>query len=508
MWKKFSLVATAGLLCCSAALASDIAAAPAAPRQAVEVQPIGRVAGQWTLDYVSGQVMPGGLPVRSELVYDNTTNETGIAYEMVPNDPNGFVGDSLWMIGDGLLDSLGFSIWNSSNSAGPLSRVDVQINFYDPFDALLGTVTVDNLVISPALAVGEAGLFEVTGLSSLGINLPYACMYAMQFSDVQGGATLLGQVIYDVPTVGESPDMFYEGPADISRGAHNLYFNGNPIANFYFAVGVTDPPALTTLWDMGPTHTVLNNGNEVWIGYLSGRIINPDYPQRWSAIPFRIEQDGATITQMDLWWWKSEPDYTANDIKYRIWRRTGLQAPTSFAEEFASGTLGTWDSPLGGRDYRAKPPADWVPYHVYQVNIPIPAGDYYLTIWAEGGNGTNGNCLAWESGCSLQAEDLEQTFMWRSTAFPTPGFAAYAPASIQPGPEMTDPDDRWNLAFTLRGTVAVCLGDLDGDGDTDLSDLAILLAAYGSTAGGDLDGDGDTDLSDLALLLSDYGCTP
>ncbi len=55
-----------------------------------------------------------------------------------------------------------------------------------------------------------------------------------------------------------------------------------------------------------------------------------------------------------------------------------------------------------------------------------------------------------------------------------------------------------------------CPGDLDGDGDVDLSDLAQLLSNYGMTAGavyedGDLDGDGDVDLSDLAELLAHYG---
>jgi hypothetical protein len=57
-----------------------------------------------------------------------------------------------------------------------------------------------------------------------------------------------------------------------------------------------------------------------------------------------------------------------------------------------------------------------------------------------------------------------------------------------------------------------CLGDLDGDGDIDLSDLAQLLGSYGMTAGaeyadGDADGDGDVDLSDLAALLATYGVT-
>lgn len=53
-------------------------------------------------------------------------------------------------------------------------------------------------------------------------------------------------------------------------------------------------------------------------------------------------------------------------------------------------------------------------------------------------------------------------------------------------------------------------GDLNGDGDVDLSDLAQLLGHYGMTGDatyedGDLDGDGDVDLSDLAALLAVYG---
>ncbi|MBU0616918.1 MAG: choice-of-anchor J domain-containing protein, partial [Planctomycetes bacterium] len=58
----------------------------------------------------------------------------------------------------------------------------------------------------------------------------------------------------------------------------------------------------------------------------------------------------------------------------------------------------------------------------------------------------------------------------------------------------------------------VCFGDLDGDNDIDLADLAELLANYGMTSGaeyedGDLDADGDVDLSDLASLLAVYGTT-
>ncbi len=56
-------------------------------------------------------------------------------------------------------------------------------------------------------------------------------------------------------------------------------------------------------------------------------------------------------------------------------------------------------------------------------------------------------------------------------------------------------------------------GDIDHDGDVDLSDLAQMLAHYGVTADasyedGDIDHDGDVDLADLAELLAHYGEGP
>jgi uncharacterized membrane protein len=53
-------------------------------------------------------------------------------------------------------------------------------------------------------------------------------------------------------------------------------------------------------------------------------------------------------------------------------------------------------------------------------------------------------------------------------------------------------------------------GDLNGDGDCDLADLARLLTNFGTPDGatpekGDIDGDGDVDLADLTLLLAAFG---
>ena len=56
------------------------------------------------------------------------------------------------------------------------------------------------------------------------------------------------------------------------------------------------------------------------------------------------------------------------------------------------------------------------------------------------------------------------------------------------------------------------VGDVDGDGDVDLSDLAALLGSYGDCEGdpdynpaADFDDSGCVDLSDLATLLGNYG---
>jgi hypothetical protein len=70
-------------------------------------------------------------------------------------------------------------------------------------------------------------------------------------------------------------------------------------------------------------------------------------------------------------------------------------------------------------------------------------------------------------------------------------------------------------SIDVRGVMGACEfqhcpGDLDGDNDIDLADLAQLLGNYGTPSGalyedGDLDTDSDVDLADLAALLGVYG---
>jgi hypothetical protein len=57
------------------------------------------------------------------------------------------------------------------------------------------------------------------------------------------------------------------------------------------------------------------------------------------------------------------------------------------------------------------------------------------------------------------------------------------------------------------GAAAPCPSDLDGDGEVNAADLAILLGAWG-TGSADLSGDGNTDAADLAVLLGAWGACP
>ena len=49
-------------------------------------------------------------------------------------------------------------------------------------------------------------------------------------------------------------------------------------------------------------------------------------------------------------------------------------------------------------------------------------------------------------------------------------------------------------------------GDINGDGKVDITDLSMLLSAYGTTnAAADLNKNGKVDIADLSILLSNYG---
>lgn len=63
------------------------------------------------------------------------------------------------------------------------------------------------------------------------------------------------------------------------------------------------------------------------------------------------------------------------------------------------------------------------------------------------------------------------------------------------------------MLATPRLAFAQCVGDADGDGDTDVSDLSIVCSNFAAGGPcGDLNGDGVVDLADLSIVTGDLGC--
>ena len=94
---------------------------------------------------------------------------------------------------------------------------------------------------------------------------------------------------------------------------------------------------------------------------------------------------------------------------------------------------------------------------------------------------------------ALTPADTALTFPYQSGQIGSP------PVDIAEKPPGDSPDGRLG-----------CPGDLDGDGDTDWSDMCILMGDLGcmppDECVGDADGDGDTDKTDLDMVLTNFGC--
>ncbi|MBI5863948.1 MAG: hypothetical protein HZB38_05480 [Planctomycetes bacterium] len=108
---------------------------------------------------------------------------------------------------------------------------------------------------------------------------------------------------------------------------------------------------------------------------------------------------------------------------------------------------------------------------------------------------------------ALHWEENDMDFLFDS------GFGVVDPA--HPFPEISSRVESdlvicTQLDLNLLATPVRCPGDLTGDGEVGIQDLAILLHNFGLVEGatpddGDMDEDGDVDLPDLAYLLAQFG---
>jgi hypothetical protein len=142
-------------------------------------------------------------------------------------------------------------------------------------------------------------------------------------------------------------------------------------------------------------------------------------------------------------------------------------------------------------------------------SLPVAGfdGAHYVVVWVDTRNGSSDvyGARVEQDGSALDPDGLDIATGDHNQECPSICGGLPSRALIMYQGYAGDP---YRATRTWGVLYSHCRGDLDGDGDTDHSDLGVLLADWGCTSDcvGDLDGDDDTDHSDLGILLTDWGC--
>ncbi len=304
--------------------------------------------------------------------------------------------------------------------------------------------------------------------------------------------------------------------ADVTAGTFYLI----RVGGFQGATGsgelVVGFSPVQTLWDTGPPRQVIFNGNLTYLGFSAGNL-SDTLPERRAAVPFTVPAlpPGLGVSEWHIT--EIQVDYFIptgfEQLHYIVWQRTGQDAPQQGVDEVVEAFI---PAPPGFNDPEVPGAEDWL--HFIPVDFNLAPGDYYLTIYGHNTDGSNSNA-AWltnaDDGLSLK-DGNGIPFMWRAATFP-PGFAVYqlTPAVLSQQ-EGLDPNDVYNLSFTVRGEPVgglPCLADIDGSGDVGVKDLLFLLGAWGDCPAkgpclADFDDSGDVGVKDLLFLLGAWGDCP
>ena len=223
-----------------------VAAVAAAAYGGFVTEPSGHSFGAGVLNYRSGQIAWNAGTPRSTVVYDDTTTVTA----GFSQNPSAIIGDDLTLTQGGTLDSVMFSVYNSSTASGALMSSTNVINFYDgQTSQLIGGFSVDLTYGNSGLPQGYYTTITVTDLGSLNIALPTAILATQQINSVVG-SNKVGQVLADPPAIGSSTDAFYlDNTVAVPPGTDVGFFNfgGSPVANLYWQVSIPEPAAFSLL---------------------------------------------------------------------------------------------------------------------------------------------------------------------------------------------------------------------------------------------------------------------
>jgi hypothetical protein len=126
------------------------------------------------------------------------------------------------------------------------------------------------------------------------------------------------------------------------------------------------------------------------------------------------------------------------------------------------------------------------------VDVTLATGDYWVFVAG--------------AGTTFGAEDLDVTVPPEAPGGDLGGGVGGIPwptTAIAPG------EGQW-FGFTV--VPPACVGDINGDGDTNASDFVILAGNFGASVfpftDGDLNGDGLVNAGDFVILAGDFGCAP
>lgn len=240
----------------------------------------------------------------------------------------------------------------------------------------------------------------------------------------------------------------FDAPAGVAFDSGNWTKDGA----FHGAVGGADVTVATLptetshcLWDTGQNKTVWFNGAESNLGFSSGNL-GAGLEQRWYAAPFSVFDQPATINEIRIAWFIVAGS-EADNVKYIIWQRNGFNAPGAIVSQ---GILGPYAAGIDNPDVPGL--EDWL--HIYTgLNINLNPGDYYFTMYADGNTNTftATQNAAWLCGAAQDSVAYNNGSAWRQ-ANTAGGFQVYAPANVAPNPFHGDPNERWNVSFSMYGT--------------------------------------------------------
>ncbi len=200
---------------------------------------------------------------------------------------------------------------------------------------------------------------------------------------------------------------------------------------------------------------------------------------RWgTGYSFRFDANiGPTTGTLTLGMFKTGASVAVNNIQVPAVPPPPTPGPFNLSSPASGSTVGSLTPTLS---WSASSGAD-----TYEVVVATDSG---LTSVVASASGLPGTSWAVPAASLVNGT----TYHWGVTAFNGAGRTGSTPGS-------------WSFL-----TPPACVGDLNNDGSTNVSDLTIFLANFGTSVtpntNGDLDGNGNVNVSDLTIFLASFGC--